>query len=223
VTWPDLEEWWLGEIGDDPAYEEVLTPLLVEVLQPEPDKLYLDLGCGEGRVMRALTRLGARVVGLDVNEGLARAASPAVVARLPGIPLQAASVDGVYAVVVLEHLEELGVFFRETARVSRTGGVMAVVMNHPTWTAPGSTPISDTEGETLWRPGDYFGEGSTEVAAGEGRVVFHHRTLGDLLTAAADAGWALQRMLERPHHEMPRAPGVPRLLACRWLLPLTAG
>jgi hypothetical protein len=56
LSWTDLTSWWLDEIATDPAYEEVVTPLLLDVLEPQAGKLYLDLGCGEGRVMRRSRR-----------------------------------------------------------------------------------------------------------------------------------------------------------------------
>jgi SAM-dependent methyltransferase len=186
------------------------------MLAPEPGVLYLDLGCGDGRVMRRVEDFGARVSGVDVNEGLAAVAGSSVVAELPDLPIAEGSVDGCYAVLVLEHLADEASFFAEAARVTRQGGCLAVVMNHPVWTAVGSTPIGDVDGEVLWRPGDYFNRSAGAVAAGEGEVVFHHRSLGALLTAAAGSGWSLERLVEQPHHDDDRLPGVPRLLGCRW-------
>ncbi len=90
--------------------------------------------------------------------------------------------------------------------------------NHPVWTAPDSSPITDTDGEILWRPGEYFSNGTTEVTAGERIVTFYHRSISVLLNAAADAGWPLEQMIERPHHEFEDQVDIPRLLACRWRL-----
>lgn len=216
MDWPALTEWWLDEVADDPAYEEVVTPLLLDVLEPQAGRIYLDLGCGEGRVMRSVAEAGATVHGVDLSPELAERAGSAVVAQLPGVPFADASYDGVYSVLTLEHLVDHEAFFTEAARVARTGGVLALVINHPTWTAPESTPITDVDGEVLWRPGRYFELGETEVSAGEGRVVFHHRSMSQLLNAAADAGWSLERMVEQPHHEYEDQAGIPRLLACRW-------
>lgn len=202
----------------DPAYEQVVTPLLLSVLKPQPDLTYLDLGCGEGQVMRAVAESGARVFGVDVSPDLVSGMEGVVVARLPGIPLGNSSVDGLFSVLTLEHIEDHASFFREAARVSKRRGIMALVINHPTWTAPEATPISDQYGEVLWRPGEYFSTGSTDMPAGDETVVFHHRSMAALLNAAADAGWSLEQMVEQPHHELPDQSGIPRLLACRWRL-----
>ena len=219
MSWSDLAGWWLEEVSDDPAYESVVTPLLIEVLAPGAARTYLDLGCGEGRVMRAIAALGAVVHGMDVSHDLAaRVGSPVIVASLPQIPVRDHSYDGVYGVLVLEHISDHRLLLQESSRVVRPGGVMALVVNHPVWTAPGSTPITDSEGEVLWRPGNYFSDGSTEEPAGEGKITFHHRTMGELLNAAAEVGWSLERAIEQPHHGFQDQVGIPRLLACRWRL-----
>jgi len=76
----------------------------------------------------------------------------------------------------------------------------------------------------LWRWGPYLSAGSSREPAGEGSVVFHHRPMGELLTAAADAGWSLQRMVEHGVGErraaadplLARQRHIPRILGVRW-------
>lgn len=203
----------------DPAYEVVVTPLLFEVFQPQRGHRYLDIGSGEGRLIRAMADRGAEAVGIDVSANLAEASSGSVVvSRVPDIPFATDSFDGAYMVLTLEHIADHRAVLTEIGRVVRAGGVMALVANHPVWTAPGSTPITDSDGEVLWRPGEYFSNGSSEIPAGEESVSFHHRTMADLLGAAADAGWVLEKIIERPHHEFEDQSGIPRLLVCRWRL-----
>lgn len=218
MSWSDLTDWWFSEVDGDPAYAEIITPLLLEVLQPQPGRFYLDVGCGEGRVMRVVSQVGASVHGLDMNPGLARNAGSAMVADLLQMPIRADSYEGVYSVLTLEHVEDHATFFIEAARVSKPGGILAIVVNHPVWTAPHSTPISDSDGEVLWRPGDYFSNGESEVRAGDSTVTFHHRSMADLLNGASETGWILERTIEQPHHEYEDQAGIPRLLACRWRL-----
>lgn len=213
-----MDGWWIGELESDHSYEGVVTPFLLDLVAPKSENLYLDLGCGEGRVMRAMRGLGCEVVGIDVNERLAGMARPSVVATIPAIPIRDASVDGVYCVLTLEHVADHVSVFDEAARVTRAGGIFGLVMNHPVWTAPDSTPIEDSDGEVLWRPGEYFSDGRSEVPAAGNKLVFHHRTMGSLLNAAASAGWSLELMKEQPHHDIEGQEGIPRLLGCRWRL-----
>ena len=223
MAWDELAEWWSKEVGEDRTYEELVTPLLLEVFRPESDALYLDLGCGEGRVMRTILGLGAQTVGFEVALPLAESASkvaPTVVGRLPGLSaFRPDSFGGAYCVLVLEHIEDVPAFFAAVGSVVRPGGTFSLVINHPIWTAPGSTPVTDdTDGEVFWRSGDYFGSGHTDERAGSSTIRFHHRSMADLVNAAADSGWSLEMMIERPHHEMIDQAGIPRLLACRWRL-----
>lgn len=222
MAWSELHSWWTEEIEEDPAYESVVTPLLFDVLDPASEKTYLDLGCGEGRVMRQVSRIGALPIGVDLVGSLARlavSAGPVVQGELPSLAfLRASSVDGAYCVLVLEHIQDEMRFFTEVSRVVKPLGVLALVINHPVWTSPGSTPVTDDDGEVLWRPGAYFDRGWSREPAGESNVTFHHRSMGQLLTAASSAGWRLEKMLEQPHHEYDDQSGIPRFLACRWQL-----
>ncbi len=216
--WPELSTWWRKEIANDPSYESVVTPLLLEILRPREGGRYLDLGCGEGRIMRSMADLGASSWGIDANADIVVGVPGTIVTFLPTIPIRDQTVDGVFAVLTLEHIQDHRTLFVESARVTVPDGVMAVVMNHPFWTAPGSTPITDEDGEVLWRPGEYFSSGSSDMPAGHDTVTFHHRSLTDLLNSAADAGWSLENMIEQPHHEFEDQGGIPRLLGCRWRL-----
>jgi SAM-dependent methyltransferase len=220
VSWHQLGDWWISELAADPAYEEIVTPLLLAVLDPQPEKTYLDLGAGEGRVMRSVRATGAVVHGIEINPDLACREKGMIVASLPQIPVRSRSYDGAYTVLSLEHIADHQAFFAETARVVRQSGVLALIANHPVWTAPHSTPITDTDGEVLWRPGAYFREGRSEIPAGYGEVVFHHRSMSELINSAAATGWLLEHMVEMPHHELKDQSGIPRLLGCRWRLGL---
>jgi SAM-dependent methyltransferase len=218
VNWSDLSAWWLSELESDPAYAEVVTPLLLEIFEPQGGRMYLDIGCGDGRVMKQLSDLGVITHGLDLSHDLAHRAGSAVVGDAIRLPMRDDTYDGVYSVLTLEHVVEHDRFMAEAARVTRSGGVLALVVNHPVWTAPDATPISDQFGEVLWRPGGYFTDGCTEMPAGDSSVIFHHRSMSVLLNAAADAGWSLEKMVEQPHHEYEDQAGIPRLLAVRWRL-----
>lgn len=223
-----LAGWWLEELADDPSYEGEVLPLALDLLGPGAGMTYLDLGCGEGRVMAAIAERGGIPIGVDVSTALLERASvfgETHMARVPPIDfLGDGTVDGVVIVLVLEHIADEGAVFAEAARVTRTGGTLALIINHPTWTAPGSTPILDDTGEILWRTGEYFSDGWSDEPAGEGTVRFHHRNMSQLLNSAADADWRLERMVEEgvTADQVERTPmlsgqeHLPRLLGVRW-------
>jgi SAM-dependent methyltransferase len=229
VSWERLDSWWLEELADDPAYAEEIEPLLLDLLDPQPASHYLDLGCGEGRLMKAVVDREATVIGTDLSMlllGRARSFGPVVQGLLPSLAwLKPDVFDGAYVGLVLEHVRDEAKFFAEAARVIRPGGILALVINHPIWTAPKSSPIEDAGGEILWRPGTYFGRGHSNEPAGKQKVTFYHRTMGDLLNAAAEAGWDLHRIEERgmSPEQVERIPDyagqehIPRVLGARWL------
>jgi SAM-dependent methyltransferase len=228
--WGDaLAVWWVEELASDTAYASEVVPLAIDLLAPEPGHRYLDLGCGEGRIMREIAAAQAEAFGVDLSSVLLRSARPSgpvVRASLPSLAwLADDAVDGAIAVLVLEHLDDCDALFAEAARVVRPEGPFALVINHPLLTAPDSGPIVDPDDdEVLWRFGDYFGSGHTVEPAAEGTILFHHRSMAALLTSAAAAGWCLERLVEAPAGEERRLrdpllaaqADVPRLLGARW-------
>ncbi|MBT8248075.1 MAG: class I SAM-dependent methyltransferase [Acidimicrobiia bacterium] len=192
--------WWLEEVARDPTFEEEVLPLLIDLLDPRPEHLYLDGGCGEGQGMRTVAQSGARVIGCDLDATLlGHVGGPVVRSRLPSLGwLADRSVDGAFLVLVLEHLADHVTMFEEAARVVRPDGTLAIVSNHPAFTAPGAGPLIDpADGEVSWRWGRYLEPGTSIEPAGSFNLTMHHRSLGDLLSAAARAGWMLDRLDER--------------------------
>ncbi|MEX1208792.1 MAG: class I SAM-dependent methyltransferase [Acidimicrobiia bacterium] len=226
----DLAEWWLGEVSSDLAYAEEVMPLALAMLRPQPAHTYLDLGCGEGRLLEALAASGSSGIGIDASPRLisvARGHAPVAIGRLPDVDFIADdSVDGVAIILVMEHLTEWVRLLEEAARVTKDGGVLALVANHPLITAPDSAPVVDpSDGEVLWRWGRYFAHGFTEEQAGDVPIRFHHRTLSELLGAAARAGWGLDDIVElgvgpaRASRDPLLAAQLelPRLIGVRWI------
>jgi SAM-dependent methyltransferase len=223
--WSEAAEWWLAEVATDPVFASDVTPLLDSVM-PHRDGPWLEVGCGEGRVMR---HLGSSVVGCDLSADLllrAKASGPVVQCRLPDLDwLRSASLGGACGVLVFEHLADLPDLFGGLHRVVRPGGWLVVVANHPAFTADGSGPIVDVDdGDVLWRWGPYLDEAATPTDVGGRVVTFHHRPIGVWLTAAARVGWRLDAMEERAlgRDAISSFPGyagqdqLPRLVGWRW-------
>jgi SAM-dependent methyltransferase len=187
----------------------------------------LDLGCGDGSTSERVAA-SAPTFGCDQSAALLRVASakvPVVQCRLPDLSwVRTGSVGCAYAVYVLDLLEDAETFFAEAARVVRDEGTLAVIINHPAFTAPESGPFLDDDGEVMWRWGDYFNPGPSPTLAGSTPLTMHHRPLGTLLTLAATAGWSLRGLEERglAPEAVAAEPGyagqesIPRLLGARW-------
>jgi len=222
--WDDLAEWWAREVRNDEAYASDVHPILRELL-PDDLGVAMDLGCGEGQGMRAG---GQGAFGCDLSIDLLRrveANGRVVQTRLPDLRWLGDSVlDSAYSVYVLDLIADHDGFFAESARAVRPGGSLVIVINHPMFTAPGSGPFVDDDGEILWRWGTYFADGSSTEPAGDGQVEFFHRPIASLLSSAAAHSWALDRLIERglSAETIARIPfyegqdQIPRLLGVRW-------
>jgi len=133
---PDTEAFWRR--GDE-TLEKILSPLEQTV---SPQDTVVDIGCGVGRMTRALASRAARVIALDVSqEMLARARElNAQVQNVEWIhgdgrtltPIGDGAVDGCFSHVVFQHLPNpemtLG-YVREMGRVLRPGGWAAFVVS----------------------------------------------------------------------------------------------
>jgi ubiquinone/menaquinone biosynthesis C-methylase UbiE len=113
--------------------------------------LVLDVGCGEGRLGRELTRLGHEVVGIDRSKTLARAAAtgdsplPVACADAAALPFPDRCVTAVAACMCLQDVDDLPGTVQEIARVLRPRGNVCIALVHPlaNCDADPSTPIGD--------------------------------------------------------------------------------
>jgi 2-polyprenyl-6-hydroxyphenyl methylase / 3-demethylubiquinone-9 3-methyltransferase len=94
----------------------------------------LDIGCGGGLVAEPLTRLGARVTGIDPGEATITAATAHAASqglaidyravRVEDIAARGETFDVVTCLEVVEHVPDVGAFLDAAARVVRPGGLL---------------------------------------------------------------------------------------------------
>lgn len=187
----------------DPVFWHFNLPAFIPLV-PRPGLLTLDVGCGEGRVGRALQKLGHRVVGLDSAPSLVHAARThaesldVVVGDAAALPFGDASADLVVAFMVLHDVDDLTATCREAARVLRAGGRLCVAIGHPL------QGIGDFAGPD--RTGDYVITRSyfatTRLTYGAERggkrvaLNFTYRPLSAYTAELASAGFVLEELTE---------------------------
>ena len=128
-------------------YDAVFEPVLghakqlgVDLHQPRPGDLVLDVGCGTGAQLALYRRFGCRLAGIDPAPAMVARASrklgPAARIHLgsaTAIPYPDASVDLVLFSMMLHELAQdiRGAVLAEAARVLRSDGRIVVLDYHP--------------------------------------------------------------------------------------------
>jgi 2-polyprenyl-3-methyl-5-hydroxy-6-metoxy-1,4-benzoquinol methylase len=212
-----VADWYPGWVGDgsgfiaDAAYG--LLPASVQGAR------VLDVACGHGRASRALARLGAEVVGVDISAELVARARSVEESDPLGVTYQVADVarpdqwwdgvpfDGATCEMAMMDIDDLPGTVHTVAATVHPGGWFAISMVHPCF--PGNEaglsswpPDRSYADEGWWISPDHNPDGARI------RVGSSHRTLSTYLNALLDAGFALERAVEPP------AP-VPTLLLLR--------
>src|SRR2546421_4611175 len=136
-AWEALAEDWAAWVrgGHDLPYE-FQAPRFLDLL-PEPGRLTVDVGCGEGRMTAELARLGHSVVGVDASAAmlrLARGAYPElelVEADATALPFEDGAADLAVAFMSLMNMDNLDGTVAEVARVLAPGGRFCTAVLHP--------------------------------------------------------------------------------------------
>ncbi|MEO6462981.1 MAG: class I SAM-dependent methyltransferase [Candidatus Eisenbacteria bacterium] len=182
---------------------------------------WLDAGCGEGRLARALARRGASVLGVDVAPGLvasarrrARTLPDSTRARLRFVTaglaarghVAAGSLDGVLASLALMHVARVEGALAAWARALKPGGRLVLVLPHPCFMGPGTSwaarlpqvPRGAPVLEEL-RVADYPPEGAQRFRfdpSFPAPTVNYHRSLETMQEALAAHGFLTRRLRE---------------------------
>ena len=98
-----------------------------------------DLGCGTGRVSNMLASHGAQVTGIDGSEGMLSKAAERSGNNISyqhhnfesPLPYDDNQFDHVVSCLVLEHIEDLSLFFSEANRVCKPEGIVYLTGMHP--------------------------------------------------------------------------------------------
>ena len=134
---PDAENWvrWARTPGFDAYWQ--FRDSFFDSIAPAAGRRTLEIGCGEGRVVRDLIARGHSVVAVDTAKTLLRHAideGPAAVYAVAdgaALPLPDGCVDVVVAYNALQVVSDMAGTVREASRVLSRGGCLCACVAHP--------------------------------------------------------------------------------------------
>jgi SAM-dependent methyltransferase len=193
---------WVRTPGHD-TYDRFHRDQFLTLL-PAPGRAALDLGCGEGRLLRDLSGHGYRVAGVDSSPTmvrLAREADPASDVRVAdgeALPFEDAAFDLVVAFMVLQDVDDLAAVVAEAARVLEPAGRLCVAIVHPLNSA--GRFVSDDPDSLFTISGSYLASSryADDAVQGGLRVRFEaaHRPLAAYAAALEQAGLLVEALRE---------------------------
>ncbi len=131
--WPEkYDHWFETPIGA--LVKKYENQLLLDLLQPQPEELILDVGCGTGVFTLNILDLGTRVIGLDISQPmLLRAGQKAekyyflpVAGDMRFLPFADECFDRVVSMTALEFIADGQAAVEGLFRVAKKGGVVVV-------------------------------------------------------------------------------------------------
>ncbi len=192
----DRRHWWFrGRLA--------VIVAVVRRLVPAAGARLLELGCGSGNVLEALSPFG-KTVGMETEPVLVAAARRAGLdvrhGALPGdLPVESGWADVVLLLDVLEHLDDEGAALATARRALRGGGRLVVTVPAYAW---------------LWGPHDvvlghrrrYTRGRLAEVVAGAGFTVERCSYFNTVLFPALAAVRLVKRLVGDRRHDLVRPP-----------------
>lgn len=209
ATYNDIAEWYDNYLSENPIYQEMVLPSLLDLTGDIQGQTICDLACGQGWITRELARRGAQMTGIDLADQLLTLARRHEEQEPLGISYQqgdaqnfdppAAEVfDGCVCVLALMDIPNLAEVFMTMRRLLKMGGWLVFVVTHPCFEPPHAQWTVLDSGSHARIVTNYFREGFWRSQSGgmRSRVGAYHRTLGTYLNTLTATGFALEHILE---------------------------
>lgn len=202
TQWAESAQDWID--ADQSVRTGMLDRWMLDSLGDVSGKSVIDIGCGEGRFSRLLSKLGATVTGVDLTETLierARSlASEGETYLIDNAETLHSIEDKKFAIavsyIVLVDLQDYRSAIDAAFRVLRPGGRFVVCNIHPMRSCVEGGWIKQGDTKLFYPVDDYTNEGAREFIWFGKTFVNMHRTLSSYIAAFLDAGFTLRRLHE---------------------------
>lgn len=189
-----IADTYAAKVTDAPYNAHYERPAMLDLLPPVDGLHVLDAGCGSGIYAELLADRGARVTGIDGSAAMLEHARRRLAARevdlrvadlRAPLPFADGGFDGIVSALVLHYLRDWAPALAEFRRVLRPGGWLAFSTHHPAAEA------------LLFKPARYLDvELLEDEWDGVGTVRFYRRPVHRIVNDLAEAGFAIERMVE---------------------------
>lgn len=200
ARYDEFADWYEAYIsGAAQAFTRSTIVALSQVLGPGTGTV-LDLACGTGIHAPVLRSLGWTPFGLDVSSAQlrhARGRLPVIAGDATALPLRAAALNAVAAVMCHTDIDDYPAACQSVVRALKPGGTFAHVGVHPCFT--GAFSDRSDPSNVLITPGYWRRERRFEAWSPHGvraRVGATHLPLSDLLNVFVSAGLAVAKVVE---------------------------
>lgn len=182
--------------AEDSAYNAHYDrPAVLAAMGPVGGRRVLDAACGPGLYLQELVAWGAEVTAFDASLAMVDLARKRMANQVQidhavlgePLPYPDGAFDLVVCALAIHYADDRGAAFAEFFRVLRADGALVISTQHPTvdWLRKGGSYF-DVKLETdIWR-----------TPAGDQPVRFWREPLSALCTAATDAGFLIEKVIE---------------------------
>lgn len=144
--WGKVSKWYDHLVGEQGHYyhDHVIFPNLKLISLPRKDDHVLDVGCGQGVYARILPK-GVNYTGIDASTELIKTAAKhdpdpthtyLVADVTKAIPSPSDTYDLTLSILALQNMADARSAIQEMARVTKRGGTIILVLNHPAFRIP---------------------------------------------------------------------------------------
>ncbi len=216
TSWDPVAHWyaqWVGVKGSE-YHHALAIPVALELLDPAPNEVIIDIGCGTGVFASALPR-GVQYIGVDASPRLLQTARRLHAGRhefLQGDATRLMEVeslrprmaDAAVFLLSIQDMEPLEDILAGAGTVLKESGRLVILMFHPCFRIPRQSGWGWDEGRALQyrRVDSYLSNRSVPVrpiAKGmPGSITAFHRPLEAYINGLTHAGFTLDRIVELP-------------------------
>jgi len=226
TSWERVATWYDGWVGDRGSayHRELAIPAVLDLLRPQPGEEILDVGGGQGVLAPYLVDAGVGVTVVDASARLIAAAERRHAGlgtarflvgdarRLPAVAgLDLGGYDAAVFLLSIQDMDPLADVVGGVDWALGARGRVVLLMTHPAFRQPRHSGWGFDEGRKLTyrRIDGYLGEMAVPMKSLGGGLPTRsfHRPIGAYVNALADAGFAVDAMLEIPDLPPDRRPG----------------